>query len=940
MKSLKTFTAGILVFCLSIADGRAEELAGLWQAKKSFVPKHHGTLTVARQEDAWTAEVAGTRVKGVADGDRVRFELPGGEDVFLGGGETLVLRLDEAGDISRSQWIQKFTVRNGQATNTAVALRKRGPDRWQGEVVPMEDGFTLYLVLSQRQDGTLGAFLRNPDRNLGVFLNLKRVEREGNRLRFVGTFMQREEEQVFFEGRYDPDWDKFVVDIPNRGGAYDFYRVGDSASDFYARGERNPPAYSYTPPPDTGDGWAVGTLDEANIDFGPIRAMVENEIDPPADSVDDLYVHGLLIARNGKLVFEDYFHGYHRELPHDTRSASKSLTSVLTGAVIEGGYPVSTSMPIYETIYGDDLPADLDPRKQRITLDNLLTMTSGFYCDDSDSNAPGNEDVMQEQQDNLDWYDYTLVLPMALDPGEEAIYCSANPNLIGKVLSETTGQPLEDLFQDLVAGPLQLGRYHLNLQPTGEPYMGGGIYWMPRDFMKLGQLMLNGGRWNGRRVVSEAWVEQSTKLHYPLRERGYGYLWWVVDYPYADRTVKAFFAGGNGGQTVIGIPELDLVIAFWGGNYSSRTLYRMSGDLVTDYILPAVRDEQDASSTTDGARLALPQEAVELDDAIPRLMAEAGIPGLSIALVRGGEVAWTGAYGVMSAESDVPVTDRTVFEAASLSKPVFALVALDALERGLIDLDVPISTYYRYERFAADERVDLITPAMVLSHRTGLPNWDREGDLELERDPGERFGYSGEGYVYLQKALEARTGRGLEEQAEDVVFKPFGMTDTGFLWRDDYQTRLAMGHDAAGLGQERNRYVEENAAYSLVTTASDYGAFLANVMRGANLNEALLKDMLSTHTRMIGTETKTVHPPEIWGVIHWGLGWGIQAIDGKRIYFHWGDNDFYHAFVAFSPADDIGFVYFTNSQNGLGIAGDVASIVVDDMTPAIEWLGY
>lgn len=588
MHSLKFVAAAVLLLALSASSARAESLAGLWQAQKSFVPKHRGTLTVHHDDGAWTAEIAGTRVAGEADGNRVTFVFPGGENVFLGGGESLVLRLDDSKEIKKSQWIQKFSLKVGLGNNSPVPLTRIGPDRWQGEVVPMEDGFTFYLVLTERDDGTLGAFLRNPDRNLGVFINLKRVEREGNRLRFIGTFLQRDEEQVFFEGRYDPDWDKFVIDVPNRGGTYDFYRVGDAPSDFYARGVRNPPPYSYKPPLQTGDGWAVGTLEEVNIDFRPIRAMVHNEIDPPADSVDDLYVHGLLIARHGKLVFEGYFHGYHRDLPHDSRSASKSLTAVLTGAVIEAGYPVSPSMGVYETIYGEDLPADSDPRKERITLENLLTMTSGFYCDDSNPDAPGNEDVMQEQQDDLDWYHYTLLLPMALKPGEESIYCSVNPNLIGSVLIAATGHPLEDLFQDRIAEPLQLGRYHLILQPTGEPYMGGGIYWMPRDFMKLGQLMLNGGTWNGKRVVSEDWVERSSKAHYPLRERGYGYLWWVVDYPYKDGTVRAFFAGGNGGQTVIGIPELDLVIAFWGGNYSSRTLYRMSGDLVTDYILKGV----------------------------------------------------------------------------------------------------------------------------------------------------------------------------------------------------------------------------------------------------------------------------------------------------------------------------------------------------------------
>jgi len=587
MHSLK-FAAAIFLLVLLASSVRAESLAGLWQAQKSFVPKRRGVLTVFHDDGAWTAEIAGTRVVGEADGNRVTFVFPGGENVFLGGGETLVLRLDDSEQIKKAQWIQKFSTKVGLGNNSPVPLTRIAPGRWQGEVVPMEDGFTFYLVLTERDDGTLDAFLRNPDRNLGVFINLKRLERDGNRLRFIGTFLQREEEQVFFEADYNPDWDKFVVEVPNRGGAYDFHRVGDAPSDFYARGERNPPPYSYKPPLQTGDGWTVGTLDEVNVDFDPIRAMVHNEIDPPADSVDDLYVHGLLIARHGKLVFEDYFHGHHRDLPHDSRSASKSLTAVLAGAAIEAGYPVSPSMGVYETIYGQNLPANLDSRKSRMTLENLLTMTSGYHCDDSDPDAPGNEDVMQEQQDDLDWYHYTLLLPMALEPGEQFIYCSVNPNLIGNVLIAATGRPLEDLFQDLIAEPLQLGRYHLIQQPTGEPYMGGGIYWMPRDFMKLGQLMLHGGTWNGKRVVSEDWVERSSKAHYQLRERSYGYLWWVVDYPYKDGTVRAFFAGGNGGQTVIGIPELDLVIAFWGGNYSSRTLYRMSGDLVSDYILKAV----------------------------------------------------------------------------------------------------------------------------------------------------------------------------------------------------------------------------------------------------------------------------------------------------------------------------------------------------------------
>ncbi len=565
----------------------AYDLVGLWEAHKSFAPRFEGKLIVTKQAGRWSAEIAGTRVAGEALDSKVVFKFPGGENVLLGGGEALSLRLDDDGNIINGQWTQQFTFIVGMANNSPLEFERVEQNRWSSEVVPMENGFTFFLVVTKSSDGTLNTFLRNPERNLGIFTNLKRVEQNGNQLEFIGTFLRRETEQVFYRGEYSPDRDKFTIDISNRGGSYDFYRVAGGASNFYAR-SKNPPAYRYSQPIKIEDGWQVGSLDEAGISFGPIRDMVEKEIDPPAASVDDLYVHGLLIARHGKLVFEDYFHGYHRDRPHDTRSASKSLTSVLTGAVIEAGYPVAPSMPVYESIHADDLPRDLDPRKYRITLEHLLTMSSGFYCDDRDPDAPGNEDVMQSQEKDNDWYHYTLALPMALEPGEQAIYCSINPNLIGKLLIERAGQPLEDLFQDLIAEPLQLGRYYLQLQPTGEPYMGGGIYWLPRDFMKLGQLLVNKGTWNGKRIVSEKWVERSTYPHFELRDRQYGYLWWIHDYPHKGSTVRAFLAAGNGGQVIIGIPELDLVINFWGGNYSSRTLYRMSGDLITDYILPAV----------------------------------------------------------------------------------------------------------------------------------------------------------------------------------------------------------------------------------------------------------------------------------------------------------------------------------------------------------------
>ncbi len=173
-------------------------------------------------------------------------------------------------------------------------------------------------------------------------------------------------------------------------------------------------------------------------------------------------------------------------------------------------------------------------------------------------------------------------------PGERAVYCSVNPHLVGGVLQRAAGRPLPELFHALIAQPLVIRRYWMNLTPTGDAFMGGGVRFLPRDFMKLGQLMMNGGKWGGRRVVSAEWAKRATSPLTTLGSQKYGYLWWVTEYPYQGRTLQAFYAGGNGGQVVMGIPALDLVVAFYGGNYSDPVMFRTQRQLVPEYVLPAI----------------------------------------------------------------------------------------------------------------------------------------------------------------------------------------------------------------------------------------------------------------------------------------------------------------------------------------------------------------
>jgi CubicO group peptidase (beta-lactamase class C family) len=216
-------------------------------------------------------------------------------------------------------------------------------------------------------------------------------------------------------------------------------------------------------------------------------------------------------------------------------------------------------------------------------------MASGLDCDDNGDDRPGNEDAITDQDAPPDWYKAILDLNMIRNPGDTAVYCSINPHLAGGVLSRLSGRPLPDLMWDLIGEPMQMRNYYMGLSPTGDGYMGGGMRFRPRDFMKLGQLYLNGGQWRGKRIVSSDWVKLTTVPRYQMApRRKYGYLWWMIEYPYKGRTVQAFFASGNGGNEVVVIPALDMVVAVYGGNYNESAGWAMVMNLIPSYILPAI----------------------------------------------------------------------------------------------------------------------------------------------------------------------------------------------------------------------------------------------------------------------------------------------------------------------------------------------------------------
>ena len=321
--------------------------------------------------------------------------------------------------------------------------------------------------------------------------------------------------------------------------------------------------------------------------------------------------------------------------------------------------------------------------------------------------------------------------------------------------------------------------------------------------------------------------------------------------------------------------------------------------------------------------------------ALESLMESGNVPGLQLATVAKGRVHETLALGRMDASSSVPVTSTTVFEAASLSKTVTAYIAFRLVDRGELSLDEPLWDLIEYERLAHDERARAITPRMVLSHTSGLPNWGGT-PLELNNDPGTEWSYSGEGFVFLQRAMEALTGRPLEELAESEVFEPMGLAHTSFVWKDAYEKTKAMGHDLLGRpDEEPRRRTEANAAASLHTTARDYGTFLAAVLRGDGLSEASHAEMIEPVVQADARGSEETHPH-----VSWGLGWGVQDSNRGRAIWHWGDNGVFRAFVVGYPETEDGLVYFTNSEAGLSIAESLLGHFFQDTFWAVRWLDY
>jgi len=325
---------------------------------------------------------------------------------------------------------------------------------------------------------------------------------------------------------------------------------------------------------------------------------------------------------------------------------------------------------------------------------------------------------------------------------------------------------------------------------------------------------------------------------------------------------------------------------------------------------------------------------------LEKLLKDHQVPGLSFAVIHDGRIVETRALGIRDTSTAIPVDGNTIFEAASLSKPVFAYAVLQLVDAGQLSLDTPLSTYApNYVK--DDPRAASVTVRNVLSQSSGLPNWhSNTTPLKTYFPPGERFSYSGEGFVWLQRVVEKITGQPLNEVVARLVFDPLEMRQSSYIWRADFEADFAAPHNGQSAPGKKWRPAKPTSASSLHTTAADYARFVQAVLSGARLNVDTAKQWLAPQIRLRQhcIECTATDAQDADQHVAWGLGWGLEPDAGS--FFHWGSNDGFRAFVVGSLTDHSAVVVLSNGDNGMAIMPDLIDQLMPGDHPSFKWLDH
>lgn len=360
--------------------------------------------------------------------------------------------------------------------------------------------------------------------------------------------------------------------------------------------------YQYTVPLQTEDGWEIASLTSVGMDQLPMINCMND-----LSEVAEHRIHSLLIIKDGKLVFEEYFQGdkfnlaqftgesgFDRDDTHNLCSVTKSFTSALIGIAIDQGYIQSVNQSVFDFFPEYAYILNTEPEKSDITLEHLLTMTSGLEWDDETYSYFDPRNDMYRLFSNSNPIKYILLKPLIETPGTFFAYRNCNTNVLGEIVRKASEDRLDVFAEKYLFSKLGISDFEWQMLPNNAVFCSGDLRLRPRDMAKFGYLFLNGGLWEGKQIISQQWIDISTqKLIDPNNYTtnfswadGYGYQWWIWEDIYGVN-FSAYFASGWGGQWIIIAPQQNLVVVSTAGNY--YTDMRMPIErIIVDYIIPSI----------------------------------------------------------------------------------------------------------------------------------------------------------------------------------------------------------------------------------------------------------------------------------------------------------------------------------------------------------------
>lgn len=331
--------------------------------------------------------------------------------------------------------------------------------------------------------------------------------------------------------------------------------------------------------------WEIGVIDSSNTisskQFKKLETLIAHDSLPNT--------HSVLISRRGKLIYENYFNGYNAFIPHDMRSASKSISSTIVGIAKDQSLLKSTTQSIFDFL-PNRYRIYMDTLKSKIDIHSLLTMSSGLDAIDYGINAnPRSIATEDNYQRTKDWTASILQASMINKPNTKANYGSANPYLLGLAIDTIVEEPLELFIDQHLFQKLGISNYIIQTDINGRPYFAGGMYLTPLDMLRFGELYIGKGRWQDKRILSQKWIYKSLLNYHSLEnvpeKNGYGYLWWHHNYYLDGQVIRTLEARGAGGQYIFLVPSLEMVTVITSGNYKNGKTQQPEL-LFEKYILP------------------------------------------------------------------------------------------------------------------------------------------------------------------------------------------------------------------------------------------------------------------------------------------------------------------------------------------------------------------